>query len=53
MVMIILYTSSNRFFQNRNGLTDKRVVSMTKDEYFFAVHFLNSSIKSLESISDK
>ena len=32
--MITLYTSSNRFFQKRNGLSDEKVaVSITKNEY--------------------
>ena len=39
MVMITLYTSSNRFFQKHNELSDRRVVSMTKNEYGCAAHF--------------
>lgn len=47
---LLLSISSNRFFQKRNGLSDRRVVSMTKIEYSFAAHFLYSSMKSLESM---
>ena len=46
MVVITLRISSNRFFQKLNGLSDGRVVSMTKNEYGFAVPFMYSSVKS-------
>ena len=47
---LLLSISSNRFFQKRNGLSDRRVASMTKIEYSFVAHFLYSSMKSLESM---
>ena len=50
--MITLYTSSSRFLQKRSRLPNGRVVSMTI-QYFYAVHFLHRSIKSIDSIPDK
>ena len=49
----VFCTSYNRFFQKRNGLSDGRVVSMTKNEYGSAVDFLYSSIRSLKLISNE
>lgn len=52
MIMITLYTDFNRFFRERNelsdgrvvsirnGIFDERVVSVTKNEYCSAVCFL-------------
>ena len=39
MVMISFYVLSKRLFLKRKGLSDIRVVSVTKKEYGFAVHF--------------
>ena len=39
-VMIIFYIFSKRFFVKCKGLSDAGVVSITKKEYGFAVHFL-------------
>ena len=41
VVVTILYTSSSRFFQKCNGLSDGRVASITK--HFFSLHFLYST----------
>ena len=40
IAMISFYILSNRFFLKREGLSDVRVASITKEEYGFAVHFL-------------
>ena len=40
IAMIFPYTDSNRSFRKRNGLPDRKVVSMTKNEYDSAVSFL-------------
>ena len=37
--MINFHILSKRFFLKREGLSDARVVSITKEEYSFAVHF--------------
>ena len=37
------YILSKGFFLKRKGLADTRVVSVSKKEYGFAVHFLYSS----------
>ena len=47
MIVITLYSCSNRFFQKPNGLTDGRVVPMTKNEHSFAVLFLCIALRSL------
>ena len=39
-VLINFYILSTRFFLIRKGLSDVRVVSITKKEYGFAVRFL-------------
>ena len=44
--MISFYILSKGFFLKRKGLSDARVVSITKKEYGFAVHFYEDS-KSL------
>ena len=41
VVVTILYTSSSRFFQKCNGLSDGWVASITK--HFFSLHFLYST----------
>ena len=41
--MISFYILSNRFFLKREGLSDVRVASVTKEEYGFAVHFIKDS----------
>ena len=51
--MINFYIRSKRFFLKREGLPDARVASIAKQEYGFAVHFLQRFIKSLKSISDE
>ena len=38
--MISFYILSKRFFLKREGLSDARVVSITKKGYGFAVHVL-------------
>ena len=50
MVMITLYTSSNRFFWKRNGLSVGRVQKMN---IFFSVHFYYSSTKHWKSKLDE
>ena len=40
IVIISFYILSKRFFLKREELTDVRVVSITKNKYGFAVHFL-------------
>ena len=40
IVMINVYIVSKRFFLKREGLPDARVLSITKKEYGFGVHFL-------------
>ena len=40
IVMISFYILSKRFFLKREGLSDARVLSVTKSEYGFAVPFL-------------
>ena len=52
VVMISFYILSKRFFLKCKRLSDGRVVSTTKKEYGFAVHFIYRFIKSLKSISD-
>ena len=51
--MISCYILSIRSFLKRKGLSDARVVSITKKEYGFLLHFLWRLIKSLKSISDE
>ena len=51
--MISFNILSKRFFLKREGLSVARKASITKKDYDFAVHFLQRSIKSLKSISDK
>ena len=51
--MISFYILSIRSFLKRKGLSDARVVSITKKEYGFLLHFLGRLIKSLKSISDE
>ena len=46
IIMFGFYTISKRFFLKREVLFDVRVVSITKNEYDFAVYFLYSFIKS-------
>ena len=46
--MSTLCTFSNSFFQKRNGLPDGRVVSMTKNEYFFWSMFSKMLLKFLK-----
>ena len=38
--MISFYILCKRFFLKREGLSDVRVVSLTKKEFGFAVHFV-------------
>ena len=38
--MISFYILSNRFFLKREGLSDPKIVSISKKEFAFAVHFL-------------
>ena len=40
IVMISFYIVSKRFTLKREGLSDVRVTSITKNEYGFAAHFL-------------
>ena len=39
MVMISFYILYKRFCRKRDGLTDARILSITKKEYGFAVNF--------------
>ena len=43
MVMISFYIPSTRLFLQCKGLSDSRVVSITKKEYGFSVHFFKDS----------
>ena len=47
IVMINFYILSKRLFLKRGELSDAKVVSITKKEYGFAVHFLQRFIKSI------
>ena len=38
--MILLYIYSKRLFLNLKGLSDSKIVPLTKKEYGSAVHFL-------------
>ena len=49
IVKIIFYILSKIFFLKHKGLSDVRVVSITKNEYDFAGFFLLRFIKSLKS----
>ena len=40
MIMIAIYTTSNRFFQKHKVLSDERVLLVTKSKYGSAVHLL-------------
>ena len=51
--MISFYILPKRFFLKRKGLSISRVVSITKNEYGFAVYFLQTFIEPLKSISDE
>ena len=51
--MISFYIPSKRLFQKRKGLSDAKVVSITKKEYGFGVHFLEKLMKFLNLISDE
>ena len=42
-----------RFFLNLKGLSDGKVVSLTKEENVSAAYFLKIFIKSLKSLSDE
>ena len=46
IVMINFYILSERFFLKREGLSDARVVSITKKEYGFSVQSLQRFINS-------
>ena len=48
----IFYIVSKIFFLKHEDLSDARVVSITKKEYCFVVHFSRKFIKSWMSISD-
>ena len=50
LVMITLYIYFRRFFLNLNGLSNGKLVSLTKDEYSSTVDVLQIFIKSLKSI---
>ena len=51
--MISFYIPSKRLFQKRKGLSDAKVVSITKKKYGFGVHFLEKLMKFLNLISDE
>ena len=57
MVMILLYILLKHFFKGyffkRTELSDGKVISLTKKEYFADIYFLQIFIKSLKSISDE
>ena len=46
IVMISSYILSKRFFLKREEISDARVVSVTKNEYGFAVYFLYRFVES-------
>lgn len=49
-LLCILY---NRFFPKLSGLSDRRIISMTKNEYGSTGQFLYGFLNSSKSISDK
>ena len=51
--MISFYIFSERFFLKRKGLSDTRVVSITKKGYGFAAISVQTFIKCLELTSDE
>ena len=51
--MISFYIHSKRLHLKHTGLSDTRIVALTKQEYGFMVHFFVKSHKSLGSISDE
>ena len=51
--MVLLYIDSKGFFPKRNGLSNDKVLSLTKKEYGSTVYSLQILIKSLKSISDE
>ena len=53
IAVISFYILSKRFFLKREGLSDARIVSITKNEFGFAVHFLQRFKNFLKSIYDK
>ena len=53
MVTITLYTFSSTFFQKSKVLSDGRVVSMSEDEYSFAVNFPHKFLYTPKSTWDK
>ena len=48
--MISFYILSKRFFLKWKGLSDARVVSITKKEYNFTVHFLKVNMQFVEAV---
>ena len=50
---ISFYILSERFFLKHKELLDAKVVSVTKKEYGFAVHFLKRFINTIKSVSDE
>ena len=52
-VMDSFHILSKRFFLKHEELSDARLVSITKKENGFAVHFLERFIKSWRSVSDE
>ena len=53
IIMIKFYILSKIFFFKREGSSDARVLSVTKNKYGFEVQFLQRFIKSWKSIFDK
>ena len=53
LLYAISKTYTRRFFLNLEGLSDGKLVSLTKKEYGFAVYFIQIFIKSLTSTSDE
>ena len=51
--MISFYIILNRFYLKSKRLSDARVVSITKKEYGFALHFLQIFTNFLDLVSDE
>ena len=51
--MINFCIFSKRLRLKQKGLFEAKLVSLTKKEYGFPVHFLEKFIKPLNSVSDK
>ena len=53
LFILYFYILSGRLFLKSKGLSNARVLSITKNEYAFEVNFLQRSMKSLNSMPDE